>query len=983
MVKLEGLSNFATSAAGVDGDRLDEQLRERYERTVDGYTDNELLAHGLASGIDDDNPNANNETFGHEAVPLAANFDYSSSSLPRQASRHGSSQQTPDGSPMSASKQLQQKNELAIALQQRRLMRQQEEEREKGNSGFGINHAMPVPPEGIPTNIPISNLHEIEAQMQRQARMGASVSPATNNMMMMGLPSNSLPGKISPGIHPHSQMHLHPGVYAGARPMQDGGFPQPSPQNRSSMMNMLEVEAAIRSRQAQFGMHPQASLQQSVAQRSLSPPVNAAEIEAMMSAQYNGGAQQMRFNPSSPLQQQSSHLNYEQAHPSMQHLAQQASRSMPALNQPYYESSPPAHHSPNLMVLEEQFRRQQIDTSRNYQKMQPQPSNMQGQLDSMQHNANAAPEQSQQRLETRQPLPLHELQYAAELENEIGFEDAEYMPTSETDTKVNDRIVHAAELSRQEELIDERDVPIFSVDADDDFPALGVSRNADPKPNAADHRSKGAHHTMLQKKHMNQRERRQADQRVPINLTHRERDQPAPDDQHLPREERYNGLMRKFEMEYIAKIQVSNLFTEDPFKDDFYCQVYTLHKKEKEAAAIASSSAGGSSEKPTDGATSAGLNWQQSLFVKSSRKGGKGSNAMFQVQQQMKRIIEGRKQRPREQTLALEGTLGKITPKSARNPKKVIQVLTSSTSETRIGGLSGGSVLSARVVLKNIEQVYTAILEIEYLERTKGPENSFSTEKGIEYQDALARLVSSLKAFEPASETSQSPFVCMFNFTKGIRAFLRSLRFLDSDQVMRMLSVLLIRFECLKVSNISTGTNSDEVDIFMSLVISLLVGVVSDASMIAVISLARIVLERHNMAWFAKSKAGLSILTMLLSRAEVLKQGAAGHSLPSDQELGMWSEIYNFMFQSMQGHFSALFPTNALSPDNVCVWQFMSAIAVGASGIDHQRVLVTEVRENVMHASKTGDPKALDNVNLFLNALGLGISAAQLAAMPS
>lgn len=56
-------------------------------------------------------------------------------------------------------------------------------------------------------------------------------------------------------------------------------------------------------------------------------------------------------------------------------------------------------------------------------------------------------------------------------------------------------------------------------------------------------------------------------------------------------------------------------------------------------------------------------------------------------------------------------------------------------------------------------------------------------------------------------------------------------------------------------------------------------------------------------------------------------------------------------------------------------------MAVGAIGIDHQRVLVTEVRENVIKTSKTGDSFALDNVNLFLNALGLGIDATQLAAM--
>jgi DNA topoisomerase 2-associated protein PAT1 len=145
----------------------------------------------------------------------------------------------------------------------------------------------------------------------------------------------------------------------------------------------------------------------------------------------------------------------------------------------------------------------------------------------------------------------------------------------------------------------------------------------------------------------------------------------------------------------------------------------------------------------------------------------------------------------------------------------------------------------------------------------------------------------------------------------------------------------------------------------------------------------RIILERHNLLWFAKSRVGLVILTMMLSRAELLKQGVVSPEsgqLP-EQELGMWSEIYEFMFSSFKGQFPALFSTETLPADEVFVWQFLSAMAVGASGIDHQKVLVTELRENIIQTAKTNHPKALENVNLFLTALGLNIDAAQLAAM--
>lgn len=87
------------------------------------------------------------------------------------------------------------------------------------------------------------------------------------------------------------------------------------------------------------------------------------------------------------------------------------------------------------------------------------------------------------------------------------------------------------------------------------------------------------------------------------------------------------------------------------------------------------------------------------------------------------------------------------------------------------------------------------------------------------------------------------------------------------------------------------------------------------------------------------------------------------------------------MFQSLQGKFYGLFPNPPNEKDEVYAWQFLSAIAVGASTVDHQRVLVTEVREQVIETAKRGDEKSQANVDLFLNALGLNIDAQQLAAM--
>ena len=91
------------------------------------------------------------------------------------------------------------------------------------------------------------------------------------------------------------------------------------------------------------------------------------------------------------------------------------------------------------------------------------------------------------------------------------------------------------------------------------------------------------------------------------------------------------------------------------------------------------------------------------------------------------------------------------------------------------------------------------------------------------------------------------------------------------------------------------------------------------------------------------------------------------------------------MFSSIQGSFSSLFPAKKSDkfeslPGEIYIWQFLASLAVCATNVDQQTILVTEVRENIITTAKTKDPKALANVDLFLTALGLGIDATQLAS---
>ena len=108
--------------------------------------------------------------------------------------------------------------------------------------------------------------------------------------------------------------------------------------------------------------------------------------------------------------------------------------------------------------------------------------------------------------------------------------------------------------------------------------------------------------------------------------------------------------MRKHEKELIAKIQISQLVTDDPLADDFYFQMKSLRKKEQELLEGATPSAttplgsgGGSSGK----SKKKGAKWQ--ISAGQLVQGKTGAALSNQMQQQMKRLIESRRAlKPRE-----------------------------------------------------------------------------------------------------------------------------------------------------------------------------------------------------------------------------------------------------------------------------------------------------------------------------------------------
>ncbi|KAJ3031563.1 UNVERIFIED_CONTAM: hypothetical protein HDU68_002661 [Siphonaria sp. JEL0065] len=449
-----------------------------------------------------------------------------------------------------------------------------------------------------------------------------------------------------------------------------------------------------------------------------------------------------------------------------------------------------------------------------------------------------------------------------------------------------------------------------------------------------------------------------------------------------PRWVRYAESMTQYEKETIARIQISQLVSENPYRDDFYYQIYSQFR-----------SGNGS-------INTAGANWQQSML----NGGSGGKDISNEMQAQMKKLIEGKNtsNEPAVSTVAMEGALGKISLTSVNNPRKLIQINQAAKQEHAVPTFSR---LTRRKILKSIEAVYTNILNIEQLKR-KVPEfgNEEEEEWTLELQQNISEMWDELSLAENIPLKLPHPFPYFLSYSKGKRVFPRLVPYLTPDQMFSALTTLFSRAESLDVCNMPAGSQDEAIDLFVSTVIPPLVSFISEVPLQVVNAFMRILLERHNMVWLAKSKAGLAFLALLLSRAEILKQGGGATQRlrppgADDLTLWFWTELYNFLFASLQGNFAAIFPptpestsptTSTLSKghDEVYIWQFLAAMAVGATSADHQRVLLTEVRDKIFETSRRGsssddpdDARALANVNLFLNALGLGIDASQLASM--
>ncbi|KAJ5951863.1 Topoisomerase II-associated protein PAT1 [Penicillium vulpinum] len=459
---------------------------------------------------------------------------------------------------------------------------------------------------------------------------------------------------------------------------------------------------------------------------------------------------------------------------------------------------------------------------------------------------------------------------------------------------------------------------------------------------------------------------------------------------------RGNGLMTPQDKNFITRIQLQqlvaaagNIADADPeavLAEDFYYQVYSQIR-------------GAPRQHPHQ---PLGHFAQTYLLQTGNRLGGhrrgnfqSADNHMQRMQQQVQRAVEAAKAKPKNKQLIIEGSLGKISFSNAKAPKPMLNIKRPDSSEgPKPKKQSDLSLSDRKSILTNLEGVYSALMAMEDMERTMPPPpeegDAEAIQEHMEWRQKLhslnQKLWRSLKVMEPIvpNSTTPHPFIAFLSYPKGKKAIPRIFRHIDQEQRVTILTMIVVHLDSLDVVRLAQPVPGEAqpslgvreaIDLFSLAVMPCLLGYVNEAPFNIIIGLLGLVINQTHVQTVARTKVGLGILTMLLSRAEIVKE--AGQA--SEHDWQQWVEKFNVLFDTLELGLNEIFPGSISSGDDMYVWQFLAAVGIGASPEQQQR-LVIAVKDRVMETvgySKTlpadMGSQRLNNVNLFMRAIGLDV----------
>ncbi|KAL7629091.1 DNA topoisomerase 2-associated protein pat1 [Parahypoxylon ruwenzoriense] len=461
-----------------------------------------------------------------------------------------------------------------------------------------------------------------------------------------------------------------------------------------------------------------------------------------------------------------------------------------------------------------------------------------------------------------------------------------------------------------------------------------------------------------------------------------------------------NGLMTPQDKSFITRIQLQQLVsaTGDPnehgtdaaLAEDFYYQVLSSLRAGQRP----------NPDQPLNNFAQTYL-FQTGTRHGSMRRQGRGpENHMQRMEQQVQRAVEAAKNKPKNKQLVIEGSLGKISFSNAKTPKPLLNIkrTESGTDANRPGSghrphpASGGA--DKKETLRNIESVYMTLMKMEDVARNMPPPpppNGQPDQEHVDQQEEMGKLNkqlwNGLKVHEPIGATAVHPFIDFISYPKGKKAIPRVFQHLSPEQRTTVLTIIVLHLDQLDVvrgAQVHTGeplslpaATRESIELFSVAVMPSLFQLLSESELHIVTGVLGLITQSLNVDLVARTRIGVSMLTMILSRAELVKQAGQveEHSPPWKQ----WTSTFNQFFNALEPTLPNIFPGTVTSGEDIYVWQFLAAIGIGANPVEQQR-LVLAVKDRVMETvglSKTLPPdmakQRLDNVNLFMRSIGLDV----------
>ncbi|KAK0643922.1 topoisomerase II-associated protein PAT1 [Cercophora newfieldiana] len=465
---------------------------------------------------------------------------------------------------------------------------------------------------------------------------------------------------------------------------------------------------------------------------------------------------------------------------------------------------------------------------------------------------------------------------------------------------------------------------------------------------------------------------------------------------------RDNGIMTPQDKNFVTRIQLQQLVaatgnpnehgTDESLAEDFYYQVHNQIQ-------------GGHRQHPSQPLN----NFAQTyLFQTGSRHGGlrrhhRGpENHMQRMEQQVQRAVEAAKNKPKNKQLVIEGSLGKISFSNAKTPKPLLNIKRNdsageaarpSSAHKNIHPSAGRDKKSE---LRSIELVYSTLMKMEDHDRMMPPPptsdaDTHAIEKAMEWnttaQALNKKLWTALRVHDHPQPGGVHPFIALLSYTKGKKAMERIFRHATREQRTIILTLIVVNLDELDVvrgAQVTTGdiqlnaAMRENVELFSVAVMSTLFNFMNELDLDLVAGVSGLVCSR-NIDIIAKSRIGASMLTMILSRAEIIKHSGGG----TEQSWRSWDVAYTQLFNLLEPSLPHIFPGTVSSGDDMYVWQLLAAIGIGASP-DQQQRLVLAVKDRVMDTVNLAKTlphelsvQRLQNVNLFMRSIGLDVELLQ------